>query len=240
MTANLGGPVIRDRVWFFTGYQYLRDSDTQPGTDPRFPRSYEQDKLFGKLTWRLAPGWQLIQSFHREAWVNPEVPTRVRPFEATQRRHASVPAMTFGHLTHTLSSNTVWDVRVGRFVFDRKDDPSTGSVTTASRSDRATGVFSGAPQTFGGLTLIRTTTKGTLNHYQPALLGADHQWRIGGQIEKGEHRLSSIIPTGVRFVDNAGQPFQAVSSAPSLTGGVFITASGFVSDAITLGNLLTI
>ena len=239
-TTNLGGPVVRDRLWFFTGYQHLRDYDSQPGTDPAFPRTYHQDKIFAKLTWRIAPGMQLLQSFHDEFWVNPELPTRVKPFEATQRRHASVPAMTFGHLTHTLSSNTVWDVRVGRFVFTRKDDPSTGNVTTPSRFDRTTGVFSGAPQTFGGLTLIRTTTKGTINHYRPALLGADHQWRAGGQIEKGEHYLSSIIPSGVRFVDNSGQPFQAISSAPSLTGGVFVTASGFVSDAITLGNLLTI
>ena len=103
-----------------------------------------------------------------------------------------------------------------------------------------TGVFSDAPQTIGGLLLIRTTAKGAINRYSPALLGADHQWRIGGQFEKGEHRLSQIIPTGVRYVDNAGQPFQAIASAPSLTGGVFITASGFLSDAITVGNLLTI
>jgi hypothetical protein len=239
-TTNLGGPVVRDRLWFFMGYQHLRDYDSQPGTDPAFPRTYEQDKIFAKLTWRIAPGMQLLQSFHDEFWVNPELPTRVKPFEATQRRHASVPAITFGHLTHTLSSNTVWDVRVGRFVFTRKDDPATGSVTTPSRFDRATGVFSGAPQTFGGLTLIRTTSKATINHYQPGLLGADHEWRIGGQIEKGEHLLSSIVPNGVRFVDNNGQPFQTIASAPSLTGGVFITASGFVSDAVSLGNLLTI
>ena len=100
-TTNLGGPAIRDRLWFFAGYQYLRDYDSQPGTDPAFPRTYEQDKVFAKLTWRLAPGLQLLQSFHNELWVNPELPTLVKPFEATQRRHASVPAMTFGHLTHT-------------------------------------------------------------------------------------------------------------------------------------------
>jgi hypothetical protein len=240
VTTNLGGPVVHDRLWFFSGYQHLRDYDSQPGTDPAFPRTYEQDKIFAKLTWRLAPGLQLLQSFHDEFWVNPELPTFVKPFEATQRRHASVPALTFGHLTHTLSSNTVWDVRVGRFVFNRKDDPSTGSVTTPSRVDRLTGVFSGAPQTFGGLTLIRTTAKGTLNHYRPGLLGADHQWRIGGQLEKGEHRLSTIIPTGVRYVDKSGQPFQAISSDPSIAGGVFITAAGFVSDAITVGDSLTI
>ena len=239
-SMNLGGPVLRDRLWFFTGYQHLRDYDSQPGTDLAFPRTYEQDKVFAKLTWRITPGLQLLQSFHNEFWVNPELPTRVKPFDATQRRHASVPAVTFGHLTHSLSSNTVWDVRVGRFEFHRKDDPSTGDVTIPSRLERSTNVLSGAPQTFGGLTLIRTTAKGAVTRYQPDLVGADHQWKIGGQIEKGEHQLSSIIPTGVRFTDNAGQPFQSVSSAPSLTGGVFVTASGFVSDAVTLGDRLTI
>ena len=125
LTTNLGGPAVRDRLWFFAGYQYLRDYDSQPGTDPTFPRTYEQNKIFAKLTWQLAPGWQLVQSVHDEFWVNPEQPTFVKPFEATLRLHASVPAITFGQLTHTSSAKTVWDVRVGRFVYAREDDPST-------------------------------------------------------------------------------------------------------------------
>jgi len=239
-TTNIGGPAVRDRLWFFTGYQHLRDYDSQPGSDPQFPRTYEQDKIFVKVTWQLAPSWRLVQSVHDEFWVNPEQPTFVKPFEATLRLHASVPAITFGQLTHTSSSSTVWDVRVGRFVYAREDDPSTGDLTTPSRFDRATGVFSDAPQTFGGLTLIRTTAKATLNHYRPSLLGADHQWKIGGQIEKGEGYGPSIIPTGMRFVDDNGRPFQAISSDPSMTGGSFITAAAFASDAITVGDRLTI
>src|SRR5207237_9040985 len=95
-TTNLGGPVNRNRLWFFTGYQYLRDYDSQPGTDPAFPRIYETDKIFGKLTWKLTPRLQLVQSFHDEFWVNTDQPTLVTPVEATLRRSASVPAMTFG------------------------------------------------------------------------------------------------------------------------------------------------
>ena len=226
-TTNLGGPVVRDRLWFFAGYQHLRDYDSQPGTDPALPRTYEQDKIFAKLTWRLAPGLQLLQSFHDEFWVNPELPTFVKPFEATQRRHATVPAVTFGHLTHTLSSSTVWDVRVGRFVYTRKDDPSTGNVTIPSRFDRVTGVFSGAPQTFGGLTLIRTTVKGTVNHYRagtarrrspvedrrPARKGRapavhDHSDRRQVRRQRWERRFS---------------PSRAL---PPSSGGVFITSRG--------------
>src|SRR5262245_21363736 len=47
-TTNVGGPAVRDRLWFFGGYQYVRDFDSQPGVDPKFPRTYEQDKGFAK------------------------------------------------------------------------------------------------------------------------------------------------------------------------------------------------
>ena len=181
-----------------------------------------------------------MQSFNDEFWVNPQIPTLVTPFEATQRLHASVPTMTFGHLTQTLSANTLWDVRVGRFVYSRKDDPSTGDPTTPSRFDRVTGVTSGAPPQIGGLTLIRTTAKATLSHYQPGLFAADHEWKVGTQIEKGEHEQPAVIPSGVRFVDDNGQPFQAISSPPSNSGGQFITAAAFASDALTIGERLTI
>jgi hypothetical protein len=67
-STGLDGPVLRDRLWFYGAYQYLRDYDSQPGADPAFPRKYEQDKVFGKLTWRLTPSLQMMQSFHEEFW----------------------------------------------------------------------------------------------------------------------------------------------------------------------------
>lgn len=240
LTTNLGGPVRRDRVWFFAGYQYLRDYDSQPGTDPKFPRTYEQNKVFAKLTWRFTPGLQLMQSFHDEFWVNPQIPTVVTPFEATTRQHASVPTITFGHLTHTLSSNTFWDVRVGRFRYLRTDDPSSGDPSIPNRFDRLTGVNSGNPQLIGDSTLIRTTAKATLSHYRRRFLSADHEWKIGTQVERGEHRQTQVIPGGVRYVDNGGTPFQAISAAPSISGGQFVTVAAFASDALTLHDRLTI
>lgn len=240
LTTTLGGPVVGNRLWFFAGYQYLRDYDSQPGSDPAFPRTYEQDKIFAKLTWRLTPALQLMQSFHNEFWVRPDPPTSVTPFEATLRRSATVPAMTFGHLTHTLSPRTVWDVRAGRFFYDETRTPSTGDVTTPNRSDRDTGISSAAPPQIGGLTLIRTTAKATINHYQPQLLRLEHQWKAGLQIERGEQHGANVIPTGARYEDRNGQPFHRVSSDPSRTGGLSITASAFVSDAITVGDRMTI
>ncbi|HEX2280500.1 MAG TPA: TonB-dependent receptor, partial [Thermomicrobiales bacterium] len=208
--------------------------------DPAYPRKYAQDKVFGKFTWRLAPNWQLVQSVHQEFLVNPDPPTAVAPFEATLRRSTSVPAITFGHLTHTGSANTVWDVRVGRFAFSQDSLPSTGDRSIASRFDNLTGITVGAPPSFSTLRIARTTAKGTVSHYQPDFIGADHEWKIGFEAEKGGHDSITIIPSGVRYIDRAGQPVQAVSSSPSHIGGEFTTAGLFATDAMTLGDRLTI
>ena len=236
---SLGGPALRDRLWFFAGYQWLRDYDSQPGTDPTFPRTYEMQKLFAKLTWRLAPGWQLAQSFHNETGIDPERPTIVTPFEATARTHISTPTMNFGDLTHTTSANTLWDVRVGRFVSHRSGDLNSLSPTTPSRFDRVTGVTTGARQGGAAVDLFRTTAKATLTHYRRAL-DAEHQWKIGGQFERGEHRAINFIPTNIRYEDRAGQPLQSISSLPYNIGGVSLTYSTFATDTITLRDRLTI
>ena len=162
LTTNLGGPVVRDRLWFFAGYEYLRDYDSQPGADPRFPRTSQQDKVFAKLTWHLAPAWQLVQSLHDEFWVNPELPTSVKPFEATLRLHGSVPAITFGHLTHASSHNTVWEVRAGRSAYSQQEDPSTNDRLTPSRLDLPTNSVSGAPSPIGEVRNVRSTVKATV------------------------------------------------------------------------------
>ena len=238
--SSLGGPAIRRRLWFFAGYHHLRDYDSQPGTDPAFPRRNQQDKSIGKLTWKLASRWQLVSSFYNEDWVIPEQPTATKRFDATFRRSASVPAWTLGHLTHVWSANTVWDVRLGRFAYTQNDEPSTGDATIVGRMDAATGISSGAPQLIGGPTIVRTTAKGTVSHYRPAVMGVDHQWKVGAQIEKGEHHSTSLIPTGRRFVDVRDQPSEVVSSPPTHIGASFTTAAAFASDAVTVGNRLTL
>ena len=77
--------------------------------------------------WRRAGSW--CRAFHDEFWSNPETPSATKPRAATQRLDASVPAINFGHLMHTASPNTVWDVRVGQFQLH------AGHVADVGRSD---------------------------------------------------------------------------------------------------------
>src|SRR4030095_5879560 len=94
-TTSLGGPVVRDRAWFYAGYQHRRDADSQPGADPAFPRAADHDKIFAKVTWKPTPNLQLDPSFHDEFWVNPDRPTYVTPWEAIVGPAGSITAITF-------------------------------------------------------------------------------------------------------------------------------------------------
>lgn len=239
LSTNVGGPAVRDRLWFFAAYQYLRDYDSQPGADPAFPRRYEQNKVFGKLNWKLPRSLQMMQSFHEEKWVNPTPPTLAAPFATTQRVHASVPNMTFADVTQVLSDRTVWEARAGRFLLRQDADPSSGDRTTPAHVDQITGVSSGNASQFTTLHLDRFTAKAVLHRFQPGWLGGDHEFKAGFQIERGAHRLVQVLPGGVHYIDNSGAPFEAVFRAPSIVGGEFITPAAFVSDTIAIKSRVT-
>lgn len=237
VSTTLGGPIVRDRVWFFAGYQYLRDEDSQAGADPDYPKDYSQSKAFGKFTWQLAPRWKLVNSFHGEFWDNLEAPSATKRPDATQRLQASVPAITLGHLTYTPSANRVWDMSAGWFVFSQDISRRTGDPNAPGILDRKLNVMSGAPTQTGEVRQERWTAKATFNQYMPGVAGADHDLRIGGQFERGEHRALLIVPTGVRYEQNPARKFV---SDPSQAGGRFLTGSLFATDAFTLLDRLTI
>jgi hypothetical protein len=238
-TTHVGGPLVANRAWFFAGYQYLRDADSQPGTDPLFPRSTKYDKVFGKVTWQINQRMRWMSSFHDEFWTTPNRPTLARPFAATIIPSGTRPTGTFGQLTDTLTNNTLLDVRVSRFAAPSTNDPATGDRTAANHVDLATGLQSGGPQGFGAGQLARTTMAASLSGYRP-FLGADHEVKIGAQVEKGQNSGWTAFQGGVvSYTDNAGQPVQAAFRQPATSGGEFITTGLYVTDSVRVADRFT-
>jgi hypothetical protein len=238
-TTHLGGPLVPNRAWFFGGYQYLRDADSQPGTDPLFPRSTKYDKAFGKVTWQINQRMKWMSSFHDEFWTTPQRPTLAQPFATTVIPSGTRPTSTFGQLTDTLTNNTLLDVRVSRFLAPSTNEPATGNRTTANHVDMATGIQSGGPQGFGAGKLERTTVAASLSRYG-ALLGVDHEMKVGAQIEKGQNSGWTAFQGGVvSYTDNAGQPIQAVFRQPATSGGEFITTGLYAMDTVRFADRFT-
>jgi hypothetical protein len=240
VTIHTGGPVVRNRAWFFAGYQHLRNASSQPGTDPRFPQRFEVDKIFGKLTSQLTHRLKLMHSFHNEFWVSPDRPTIVQPYETTLRSEGSRPTATVGHLTHVVGNDAVWEARVAQFRAPQETRPVSGDRTTPQRIDQATGIVSGNGASVLGLRYHRTTAAASLSYFITGLPGGTHMIKAGVQFERGAHDQNGGPTGGATYTDNAGRPFEVRLRDPFVEGGAFNTGAVFLDDVIRVANRLTL
>ena len=205
------------------------------------PENQRAGQILRKAHVAARAGMATGSELSRRALVNPERPTAGDAVRSHVRRAHSVPAMTFGHLTHTQSANTVWDVRVGRFAFSQNNDPSTGDRRPAEPFDRLDRRHRAALRNDRhASTIFRTTAKATLSHYRPALSAPITSGRSAGRSNAAGITRPALSRPGARFIDSGGQPSAVGLEPSSHVGGVFITAAVFASDAITLRRRLTI
>ena len=111
-TTNIrGGPVVARSPLVFCRLSVLtrlrqparHGSRNSPGPTSR-------TRCSPSSTWRLTPSLQMLQSFHYEHWVNPELPTSVKPFETT----ATAPRCSPGGDLCTCHPHPVIKHRLGR------------------------------------------------------------------------------------------------------------------------------
>lgn len=161
-SVTLGGPVKRDRTWFFGSYRYVGQEilgSFQPavllGKDyDNYNAPYTQNWGFGKVTTQLAESLRAFVSYNYTKGDRPHdfsVPAR-RTLEATRHWQAR---------EHTISSNLTWvasnktyiDARFGAWIFDYDGLAQPGTENNPAYTDR----FSG--YTFGRLALPDATVK---------------------------------------------------------------------------------
>ena len=113
-TVQLGGPVMRDKMWWFGSYQYRRDYFSEPGTDPAFPTQDLQDRVFGKLTWQVNQNNNLLFAYHNDHWRLPDTITPSLPPDAASMGRGHNPTFT-ATWRRVLNDNTTFDLRYGGF-----------------------------------------------------------------------------------------------------------------------------
>jgi len=71
-TGQLGGPIVKDKLWFFGSYQYQRDYYGNSGVDVTNPLSLirvKNDRFLGKLNWQISSNHKIVANFHYDKKV---------------------------------------------------------------------------------------------------------------------------------------------------------------------------
>jgi len=125
--ATLGGPILRDRVWFFASYGRTVD-DFTPADSPT-TEEFDGQTALGKITWQISPGWRLAAKATTDPHTvhNWNASRTVMPEATNQTEKATTIFST--ELNSVLSDALMWNTTLGSYYFDSKVYPNSGNLS---------------------------------------------------------------------------------------------------------------
>lgn len=183
--ANVGGPIVRDKLWFFAGAQWYHSFRKVTG----FPKDveYTEPRLFAKLTSQITPRTNLgifyendnYDGIYRRAWANRDPDATV-----TQESPNNVGSL---NLTHILSPKTFFDVKAAFFTGYYYLDPQMGMGVNAIW-DLAENYHYGNSNYFYKADRDRYQANASITHYADDFLLGSHDFKFGVEFEQASSR----------------------------------------------------
>jgi hypothetical protein len=213
-SAQLGGPVLRDRVWFFAGGEYFRNA-WRPGgysTGPRTPEEPKavqtERKALVKLTTAPTRAMRIEGFLEREELdsrngnASPLVRPEARAMFAARRDFHNV------RVTWSLSDRTLLEASYGSFFGRNANGPadSAGRAGPPPRRDEATGVMSVNTPSFAESTRHVWAARSSVTRELRRTSFGSHELKAGVELERSSVRDAAGYPGGALFLDRDGVP----------------------------------
>jgi outer membrane receptor protein involved in Fe transport len=183
--AHLGGPILRDKVWFFLGGQYYRSMRKVTG----FPEDvdYKQPRGFLKITAQASAKTNIMTFFEYDAYngINRGASATTSP-EATVNQESPDYVGNFS-LTHILNERTFFDLKAAFFHGYYYLDPETGPDVSAHFNENDNMLYDSAGY-FVYCDRDRVQANASVTHFAEDFIQGDHDFKFGVEFEYGKVR----------------------------------------------------
>jgi hypothetical protein len=211
---DLGGPIVRDKLWFFGAYNHFKIDKVLSGVDPTIATDLMTNNTFvTKETWKPTSKDTLIGYYQWQKKAKP-----LRGLSATRGKDSTLAQFSPGW-TYNGKWDRVWSNRlftqfnVGEFGYDFPERPSVDYRTNPPRTDLATGVDRGAGFTQGGTTgpfdleRAKPQVYGNATYYLPTANTGSHDFKFGFEWINDMSNFASIGTSGpILYLDSNGKP----------------------------------
>jgi len=240
-SANLGGPIVKEKVWFFLSGDHLPTNSTTVG----FPADINRKQYygFGKITSQLGAKNKLsfMYNYSRDT-LNHMFASQFRTPESTLNSRQWTSAFNL-QWNYMVSNNSLLEVR-GAFV-DRATTYNS-NADGPSYYELTTGMMTKSAGFHNEQTRRRYQFQASYSHWAEGFLG-DHDLKAGVEFEQGESGyngyMQSAVPGGPSFIYTYnGEPYMYETAVPShlLSNNIFRGYSGYVQDTWKAGSRLNL
>jgi outer membrane receptor protein involved in Fe transport len=202
-SAQLGGPIQRGKLWFFSGFEYPQTQTHPLGYDGVITERYP--KFITKLTTRLNENNTLQGFVH---WDLYHIDGKGAGFgvlpEATTTNECSEGSWNTT-LISLFSSETTFEGRFGGFYAHCKDIEDNPEIP--GHFDWGTGISSGNPLFRTNVTRFRPQVNSSISHHARNFIFGDHDFRFGIEFERSRADTTEAYNGGMFYYDYYGSPY---------------------------------
>lgn len=237
---TLGGPIIKDKIWFFGMYQKYKDSVTYWQDDPDYPAPSRGDEQFFKLSIQPGPKHKIFLSFDREyaygggapdAWNLPET----IPAETDLNYAWNI------HYTWLMSNSAFFEFKYSGYSSPNDYMPAFGGdINQPIHYDLATGVTSGGLWWPWEYIVTLNKVNATVSYFAEDFLAGDHDFKFGVQLSRGTSEAWGGFGGGKAYYDYYGEPYLMYEYNVWRYGGTVNSIATFFDDSWRVGERLTV
>jgi hypothetical protein len=239
VNAHLGGPIKKDKVWFYAGAQFYR-SQNFPAGFPE-PVDYKQPRAFLKISAQPTPTFNLMASLEVDTYLgeNRGASSTTSP-EATRTQDSPEVVGNFS-LTKILNPRTFFDVKGAFFWGYYYLDPEAGPDVN-SHYDLGENMRYDSWGTFGYYDRSRFQANASVSHYAEDFIKGSHDFKFGVEAERSfvRNRFGYTGKDHIRYWDYYGQPYLAYQYEGYDTNTRYTRLEAFVQDAWQISSRLNV
>jgi carboxypeptidase family protein/TonB-dependent receptor-like protein len=241
-TGQIGGPIVRDKLFFFSGFQYFNRQDRPAGYTGNFT-SEKDPRTMNKLTWAVSPN---IRAEGFVEWDKYDVEGRgasaTRPTTEVTALEPSPEWNWNGQITWTINSKTMLNVRNGGYTGYFPVDPTPPQTRSGPypHYDPIPNVYTVNVPYFGRFDRTRNVTAATLTRYADNFAGKSHEFKFGFEYEHSKIRNESGYPGGRYYYDYGGSPYLATLWEGYVINATAQRTSLYAQDTWTVSDKLTV
>jgi len=228
---QFGGPILKDKLWFFVAGEYYESLKNPPGTTVR-PKWYSP-KFFAKLSFQVNPSNRVNLGYNYD---NEKADKIVAGPQFTPE--ASLDNNYPGHVvnlnwTSIFSPNTFLDFKLG-YNHKNQDQLPSGGMDVSAHYDLVTGMYT---QNFPSIYQGRTRNldlNAHLSHYIPEFIKGSHELKMGIEYRYAKEAQGGGYPGPDRtfYEDMGGQPYLAIQYESNFfLDKYYNVLAGFVEDS---------
>jgi len=262
-TAQVGGPFKRDKLWFFTSFQYYRPKETAAGYPPAVPAGYtaaqvnakgpaarleRSPRFLFKPTLKLSDSEQLTGFFETDSYTvdGRRQGARVAPIATL---HQDSPELAWNaNYTKVLSATSVFDVKYSGFWGYYYLKPYNG-YDTPGWYDVTHDFYAVNSYYYYNADRVRHQANASLTKYATGYAG-QHNLKFGAEFERsyvkselgypGQFEVPGVGTVGGYVLADAGVPYYAVLWDGYLKDNINTRVTAFAQDSWSVTNKLTI